>query len=201
MKICYWKRWKKKDNFQVQSACACQAFFLPCTSIASKSFIFFIVLMIKFELGTFRARRTWNGAFENCLICIWTCLRIFNKCVIFWTQNICAIFQENEVMVTSVRIHLKRVRVSSGSISVSRQTTQHACDLLAVGVFGGICRRPVPVYANGSGTEAGFGCVWFIWILNFWKRIFYIWNIKCRLITKLITDHVCKLRDESNETN
>ena len=77
-------------------------------------------------------------------------------------------------MVTSVRIHLKRVRVSSGSISVSRQTTQHACDLLAVGVFGGICRRPVPVYANGSGTEAGFGCVWFIWILNFWKRIFYI---------------------------
>ena len=37
--------------------------------------------------------------------------------------------------------------------------------------------------------------------LYFWKKIFNIWSIKYRLITKLITDLVCKLRDESNEPN
>ena len=38
-------------------------------------------------------------------------------------------------------------------------------------------------------------------VLHFWKGIFNIWSIKCRLITKLITDLVSKLRDESNEPN
>jgi len=36
---------------------------------------------------------------------------------------------------------------------------------------------------------------------RFWKRIFNIWSIKYRLIIKLITDLVCKLRDESNKPN
>ena len=40
-----------------------------------------------------------------------------------------------------------------------------------------------------------------ICILDFCKEIFNIWSIKCRLITKLITDLVCKLRNEFNENN
>ena len=38
-------------------------------------------------------------------------------------------------------------------------------------------------------------------VFIFCQKIFNIWSIKYRLITKLITDLVCKLRDESNKPN
>ena len=37
--------------------------------------------------------------------------------------------------------------------------------------------------------------------LNFERASFYIWSIKYRLIIELIIELVCKLRDESNESN
>ena len=36
---------------------------------------------------------------------------------------------------------------------------------------------------------------------NFETESFHIYSIKYKLIIKLITELVCKLRDESNETN
>ena len=53
------------------------------------------------------------------------------------------------------------------------------------------------LYSN-SNTQGVFSS---FYILCFCKRIFNIWSIKYRLITKLITDLICKLRDESNKPN
>jgi len=41
-------------------------------------------------------------------------------------------------------------------------------------------------------------CIFYVCIF---EKIFNIWSIKCKLIIKLITDLVCKPRDESNESN
>ena len=60
---------------------------------------------------------------------------------------------------------------------------------------------PVPAGGSYSGKLVVFRSLYILHFLRVCHRIFNIWSIKCRLSTKLITDLVCKLRDESNELN
>ena len=63
------------------------------------------------------------------------------------------------------------------------------------------------VHLYSPGGVKNFGClsqaISSVCLVHFafFKRIFNIWSTKYRLIAKLITDLVCKLRDESNEPN
>jgi len=85
--------------------------------------------MIKFQLGIFRAHRTWT-------LCI---LKLFEMYLNFFFE-----FSIN-VFVPRIGVHVKRVRAGEYQCQVSlvRRSMPAVCSLLECCTVGGICRRPL----------------------------------------------------------